>query len=233
MCINYLDFLSEQAKEYKSGSDNTSHRFFKMYKHDEPTDIASKKIEEKLKDVNPHSITVRHDNTSFTMIHPGGELITNVNTVKHMHHVTTQYVSTNPAEYGLAMGDAIRKGELLYESIRTTSIVTGGKPFIRQKNREAVRQGLQKLQQDFFSTHRARHSSTFNMGEENDEVVNEAYRDVYTIQYTHKNKKTGKVINSEMSIEHAVNAKHAEQIAANISGKRKLKDFTISKVLTK
>lgn len=223
----YHEFLLEHAKEHKSANSNTS-SYFKEYKHNEPIDVASQKIEQRLKEINPYSDVIRHDETKFTMVHPGGDVITLVNTDNKKHSVATHHVSDDPEVYGADFGKPVPNGSILYEAIRTSYVVTGsGKPFIRQKNREHVRNALQRLQADFFNGHRPRHTpNTFNMGE-SVEGLSEGYQEQYIIKYTHENKKTGKTIDSKLELSHAVNAAHAKLIAGNIFRNRKLKNHKI------
>ena len=228
----YLSFLAEQAKEHKS-TNNGSTSYFKEYKHNEPIDVASSKIEQKLKEVNPYSDVIRHNETNFTMVHPGGNLITLVDTDKSKHKVSTHYITSDPEVYGADFGKATPNGSILYEAIRTSYVVTNGKPFIRQKNREHVRNALLRLQAKFFNTPRARHSNTFNMGEDASEFnseLNEGYQERYIVNYTHQNKKTGKQIQSKLELSHAVNIAHAKLIADNIFRTRKLKNHKIGTV---
>lgn len=218
----YHEFLLEQAKEHKS-TNNGASSYFKEYIHNEPIDVASQKIEQKLKKINPYSDVIRHDNAKFTMVHPGGDLITLVNTDDKKHSVATHYVSNDPEIYGADFGKPVPNNSILYESINPTYVVTGSKPFIRKKNREHIKTALQRLQKDFFNGHRARHSNTFN-----ESALDEGYQEQYIVNYTHEDKKTGKLINSKIELSHAVNAAHAKLMAGNIFRNRKLKNPKIS-----
>lgn len=150
--------LYEKAIEYRITQDDDNQRYFKEYKHDEPVDVASKKIESKLKEQNPKSVVVRHDESSFTLVHPGGHLITNVDTVKGRHYVTTTYVPTTPKDLKMERGEVIKNGSVLYESIDMEYVVhdENGHVYFHHKNLYQLRQSLARLQSTYFKIHHRR-----------------------------------------------------------------------------
>lgn len=249
--LDYLVGLSESAVEHKELNDLANHRFFKEYKHDEPVEIASSKIEEKLRGVNPGSHVIRADPFSFVMVHPGGELITAVTSNEKRHHVATHYVSAHSRDFNKDM-EQVKNGNVLYESkldsilefvgaVKSEYIVhdSNGKIFFRHKNPSVIKSAISHMQKKFFSGNTPHHSLSVSShedfvkkfgAEKLHEELNEAYHNYYTVKYSHHTKRDRKHVKKTFKINYAVDGIHANKIAHRIAKKRGLHRFRIHQV---
>ncbi len=141
----------------ETGYKQHNNSFFREFSHNDITpDVASKNIESYFLKKVPNGIFNRIDNTKFIIIHPGGDLITNVNTYDNKHYVATHYISPEVKDHGIE----IDQKEKLKEDIRNQVIVRGNygnSVHFRKKPKDVINNNLQKLQQDFFSGHRPKH----------------------------------------------------------------------------
>lgn len=228
--LQELDAILESAKEYRELNDLPNNRYFKEYKHDEAPELASRKIEAKLSSINPGSMTIRHDNTSFTMIHPGGDLITKVETVKHVHYVATHYISSMAKDYKSGELEKVNKPHVLYEDGGPEYIVHDeqGKVYFRHRNLRAVQNSLSHIQEKFGHT---THKFNIDTADTIKESLEENYRQkTFIVKFSHATKVKGKPMNRTFKIDFAVDAEHAKRIATNIANKRKLKQFKLGDI---
>lgn len=151
------NLLYESMKEVAYAQKDNS--YFREFTHDNKSvKDASLSIEKFLSKRNPGSLVNRIDESKFIMIHPGGDLITNVNTYDNKHYVATHYISPEPKDYLVTTTEVNNKR--VYEDIRNQIIVRGNmgsSVHFRKKNPETMKNNLLKLQQDFFSGHRPKH----------------------------------------------------------------------------
>jgi len=169
--MNILDIvvgITESATSDKELSDNENGRFFKEYKHTESAELASRKLEAKLRDINPHSVVIRHDPFNFTMIHPGGDLITTAETTDKKHYVATHHVSPFARDFNKKTETSDDK-KVLYEDLETIledfnlfensiNVVNSdyivhdqnGKIFFRHKNPTVLKHAIANMQKHYF-----------------------------------------------------------------------------------
>lgn len=151
----YITESNNTIKE--TGFKQHNNSYFREFTHNEPNiQKASKHIENFLSNKVPNSVVTRIDDAKFIIIHPGGDLITNVNTYENKHYVATHYVSPETKDHGIK----IQLLDNLKEDIRNQVIVRGNfgnSVHFRKKPKDVLNNNLQKLQQDFFSGHRPKH----------------------------------------------------------------------------
>lgn len=233
--------MFESAYEHNEVIDHKQQRYFKTYSHNEPIDVASLKIEERLRRANPATLVVRHNDASFTMIHPHGNLITNVDTDRNFHHVGTHYISAKPEDFKLEMGEPIENGKKLYESPSTEYVLHDeeGNVYNSHDNPDVLNQSQKQLENENIKKEISnpltkRH--TFKISSRKDYEkqfsMNEGYRDVYTVHFTHLPKGENKIRYKSFKIDRAVDVEHAKTIAKNIALKRGLLSYKLKKVET-
>lgn len=149
--------INESMKEVAYAQKDNS--YFREFSHNENTvKDASIKIEKFLSKRNPGSLVNRIDESKFVMIHPGGDLITNVNTYDNKHYVATHYISPEPKDHSIVATET--NNNKVYEDIRNQTIIRGNmgsSVHFRKKDPETMKNNLLRLQQDFFSGHRPKH----------------------------------------------------------------------------
>jgi len=168
--MNILDILvnlNESATAYKELSDMENGRFFSEYKHDESADLASRKLEAKLREINPQSTVIRHDPYHFVMVHPGGDLITSAESTEHKHMVATYHISPFARDFGKKT-EPTKTKHVLYESmekqldaiklfedvgaVNSDYLVhdSHGKVFFRHKNATVLKHAIANMQKHYF-----------------------------------------------------------------------------------
>lgn len=179
---NILDLLvfNEAAYTHRELNDLESGRFFKEYKHNESADLASRKLESKLRSVNPESVVIRQDPYHFVMVHPGGDLVTTAETTDAKHMVATHHVSpfardfkkeTEKSSHNVLYENEEEQFEnsSLYEEIhavRSDYLVhdSNGKVFFRHKNMTILKHAIANMQQHYFHDNvRSHHVEPHNL----------------------------------------------------------------------
>lgn len=169
--MNILDILvniNESATTYKELSDVGNGRFFKEYKHTEPAELASRKLEAKLRSINPSSTVIRDDPYHFVMVHPGGDLVTVAESTDQKHIVATHHISPFARDYGKST-ELSKEKHLLYETVEDQfensdlfEDVVGavnsdyivhdqkGNVFFRHKNPTVLKHAIANMQKHYF-----------------------------------------------------------------------------------
>lgn len=175
--MNILDAICgiyESATTYKELNDMKNGRFFKEYKHDESAELGSRKLEHKLREINPSSVVIRQDPFHFVMVHPGGDLITTAESTDTKHMVSTHHISPFARDFGKKTEMATDK-HVLYESLEdqfehsdlyeSVGVVNSdyivhdskGNIFFRHKNQLVLKHAISNMQKHYFHDHPAAH----------------------------------------------------------------------------